>query len=56
VRNVSPKDVLNSFATGGPGSEFISDVEPEAFLPVADAFTALLRGEITWDAATSPVL
>jgi hypothetical protein len=53
---VIPKDVLNSFGTGGQGSEFIGDVEPKAFLPVADAFTALLRGEITWDAATSPVL
>jgi hypothetical protein len=51
-----PKDVLNSFGTGGPGSEFLDDVEPEALLPVADTFTALLRGEITWNTATSPVL
>jgi hypothetical protein len=51
-----PKDVLNSFGTGGPGSEFLQEVAPEAFLPVAEAFTASLRGEITWNAATSPVL
>lgn len=53
---IIPKDLLNSFGTGGPGSEFVSDVEPEALLPVADAFTALLHGQIPWDAATSPVL
>jgi hypothetical protein len=53
---VVPKELLNSFGTGGPGSEFVRDVDPEAFLPVADAFTALLRGQISWDAANSPVL
>jgi hypothetical protein len=53
---VIPKDVLNSFGTGGRGSTFLRDLAPDAFLPVADAFTALLRGEITWDATTSPVL
>ena len=51
-----PKDVLNSFGTGGPGAEYPHDVEPAVYLPVADAFTALLRGEIGWDSATSPVL
>jgi hypothetical protein len=51
-----PKDVLNAFGTGGPGAEYPHGVEPAVFLPVADAFTALLRGEIIWDSATSPEL
>jgi hypothetical protein len=51
-----PRGVLNAFGIGGPGAEYPDDVDPAVFLPVADAFTALLRGEITWDSATSPVL
>jgi hypothetical protein len=52
---VIPKDVLNSFGTGGPGSFFTTDVAREAFVNVAEAFLALLRGEITTDASSSPV-
>jgi hypothetical protein len=35
---------------------FLSLSSPEVFGPVADAFVALIKGEASWDAATSPVL
>ena len=53
---IIPTHVLNSFGTGGLGSDFVADVELAAVLAVADAFSVLLRGEIAWEAATSPVI
>jgi hypothetical protein len=47
---------LNSLGLGGPGSSFTGDVPAEVFTRVGEAFIRLLRGELTWDAATSPVL
>lgn len=48
---------LRAYLTGWFGSaHFVADAELAVFLPVADAFSALLRGEIAWEAATSPVI
>lgn len=52
---VVPRRVLNSFGLGGGGT-FQADLDPAVVLPVAEAFTALLQGEIVWDPSTSPVL
>ncbi|GIG63697.1 hypothetical protein Lfu02_80690 [Longispora fulva] len=35
---------------------YSGDVEVDVFMPVADAWIRLLRGELTWDAKSSPVL
>jgi hypothetical protein len=51
-----PMALLNSFATGGPGSDFTRDVPTEVFSRVGEAFVKLLRGEIAWDASTSPMV
>jgi hypothetical protein len=51
-----PKEVLNSFGVGGEGALFTYDLPIDVFRPVADAFAALLRGDLTWNAATSPML
>jgi hypothetical protein len=51
-----PKEVLNSFGVGGDGAQFTQDQPIEVFRPVADAFLALLRGDLTWNEATSPML
>jgi hypothetical protein len=53
---VLPADWLNSLGVGGPGAAFARDLPTEMFTRVGDAFVRLLRGEITWDAFTSPVL
>lgn len=47
---------LNSLGLGGPGSCFLQDAPASVFVRVGEAFIRLLRGEITWDAATSPVV
>src|SRR6185436_20958151 len=47
-----PKEVLNSFGVGG-GAPFTQDQPCDVFRPVADAFVALLRGDLTWNEATS---
>ncbi|HYT93270.1 MAG TPA: hypothetical protein VEL76_31415 [Gemmataceae bacterium] len=47
---------LNSLGLGGPGASFTRDLPTEMFTRVGEAFIRLLRGEVTWDAATSPVL
>jgi hypothetical protein len=52
---VMPVSVLNSFGVGGPGASFTKDLPTELFTRVGEAFIRLLRGEIVWDAATSPV-
>jgi hypothetical protein len=51
-----PKEVLNSFGVGGEGASFTQDLSIDVFRPVAEAFVALLRGELGWTAATSPML
>ncbi|GAA1437755.1 hypothetical protein GCM10009616_40070 [Microlunatus lacustris] len=50
------RDDLEAAGIGGPGSTWAADVDAEVVLPVAEAFSALLRGEIVWDSRTSPVL
>ncbi|MCQ8186780.1 hypothetical protein [Streptomyces rugosispiralis] len=40
-----PKDVANSFGTGGPGSLFLQDPPTDSFLACGRAFISLLRGE-----------
>ena len=47
---------LNSLGLGGPGSYFTADVPAETFLPTGEAFIQLLRGEITWTAASAPLI
>ncbi|MEU5025556.1 hypothetical protein [Streptomyces milbemycinicus] len=47
-----PRDLANRFGTGGEGSYFTGDVDTEPLLKVADAFVALLRGEITGEPGT----
>ncbi|GGQ52690.1 hypothetical protein [Streptomyces asoensis] len=42
-----PRDVVNGFGTGGHGSSFGRDLDTDVLLKFADAFEALLRGEIT---------
>jgi non-ribosomal peptide synthetase component F len=51
-----PAAWLNALGLGGPEASFTRDVSTEVFTPVGEAFIRLLRGEITWDAATSPLL
>jgi hypothetical protein len=53
---VLSSEFLNSFDAGGPGATFTRDVPTEVFTRVGEAFIGLLKGEIVWDAATSPVL
>jgi hypothetical protein len=50
------KGWLNSLDLGGPGSIFMEDLPVEVFTPIGEAFIRLLRGEITWDAATAPLV
>jgi hypothetical protein len=47
---------LNSLGLGGPEASFTRDLPTEMFTRVGETFIRLLRGEVTWDAATSPVL
>ncbi|MEU5275254.1 hypothetical protein AB0G87_02420 [Streptomyces asoensis] len=42
-----PKTVVNGFGTGGGGPSFGGDLDTDVLLTFADAFTALLRGELT---------
>lgn len=53
---VLPTAWLNSLGLGGPQSCFTMDLPTEVFTRVGEAFIGLLRGEVTWDATTSPVL
>jgi hypothetical protein len=46
---------LNSFGVGGPGALFTKDMPTEVFSRIGENFIRLLRGEIVWDASTSPV-
>jgi hypothetical protein len=54
--DVLPSAWLNSLGLGGPGAIFTMDLSTEVFTRVGETFIRLLRGEVTWDAATSPVL
>lgn len=54
--NVIPRQTLNSLGVGGPTSEFTRDVEATVFTNVGEAFIKLLRGELTTDASTSPLV
>ena len=54
--DILPASFLNTFGIGGPGVSFTKDVPTEVFSRVGEAFIRLLRGEIVWDASTSPVL
>jgi hypothetical protein len=47
---------LNSLGLGGPQVRFDRDLPTDVFTRVGEAFLRLLRGEITWDAHTSPYL
>lgn len=47
-----PKDVVNGFGTGGEGSYFAGDLDTDYILRFADAFIALLRGEIADEPGT----
>lgn len=49
-------DWLNSLGLGGPDMRFDRDLPTEVFTRVGEAFIRLVRGEITWDAHTSPCL
>jgi hypothetical protein len=46
---------LNSFGVGGPGAAFTKDMPTKVFSRVGENFLRSLRGEIVWDASTSPV-
>lgn len=46
---------LNSFGVGGPGTTFTKDLPTEVFARIGELFIRLLRGEVVWDASTSPV-
>jgi len=54
--DVLPSAWLNSLGLGGPGATFVRDCPTEVFTRVGETFIRLLHGEVTWDAATSPVL
>jgi hypothetical protein len=47
---------LNSLGLGGPGAVFTGDPPLERFVVVGEHFLKLLRGELTWTAATSPLV
>jgi hypothetical protein len=47
---------LNFLGLGGPQSHFSMDLPTGVFTAVGEAFIGLLRGQIAWDASTSPVL
>lgn len=53
---VLPVALLNSFGLGGPGACFTKDVPTQLFLRVGETFIRLLKGELDWDAGTSPVV
>jgi len=48
-----PKDVVNGFGTGGGRVFFRRDLDTDLLLKFADAFMALLRGEITGEPGTA---
>ena len=54
--DILPARWLNSLGLGGPGVTFERDLPCEVFTRVGETFIRLLRGEVTWDAHTSPVL
>jgi hypothetical protein len=47
---------LNALGLGGAEVRFDRDLPTEVFTRVGETFIRLLRGEITWDAHTSPCL
>ena len=53
--DILPATFLNSFGVGGPGTTFTKDMPTEVFSRIGENFIRLLRGEIVWDASTSPV-
>jgi hypothetical protein len=53
---VLSEDWLNSLELGGPEVRFERDLPTEVFTRVGEAFIRLLRGDVTWDAHTSPCL
>lgn len=53
---VLPMAWLNSLGLGGRGAYFTQDVLAVIFIRVGEAFIRLLRGEVIWDAETSPVI
>jgi hypothetical protein len=54
--DVLPSAWLNSLGLGEPRATFVRDCPTEVFTRVGETFIRLLRGEVIWDAATSPVL
>jgi hypothetical protein len=51
-----PAEWLTDRGVGGGGTVWLGDVGPGSVRQVADALTALLRGELQTTARTSPVL
>ena len=51
-----PGSFLNSFGVGGLGAAFTKDTPTEVFSRIGENFIRWLRGEIVWDASTSPVV
>lgn len=49
------KEYLNSLGIGGPGSEWMAEVEVELFAQLGRKFVELLSGEVSTGASTSPV-
>jgi hypothetical protein len=47
-----PRGLVNGFGTGGQSQSFGQDLDTELLLKFADAFIALLRGEITGEPGT----
>ena len=52
--DVIPQDYLNAIAS--EGSQWTRDVAVDIFTSIGYAFIQLLRGELTTDAATSPLI
>lgn len=50
------RDDLDAVGLGGSASTWTTDLRAEVVLPVAEAFSGLLRGEVVWDRRTSPVV
>jgi hypothetical protein len=50
------RDELAAAGVGGEPGQWSEDVDGAMILPVAKAFIDLLRGDLAWDAATSPMV
>jgi hypothetical protein len=50
------QDELAAAGIGGEPDLWTQDVEGAAILPVAKAFIDLLKGDLAWDAGTSPMV